>query len=144
MNILRQLVSHAVLLIMNTVDRSSAEEAQLLFIVFRFHCREAKELAPGSPHLCFFQPHLFSTAKPLSNSGYPQYMNAEILACDYRALRLYQSLCVVVLLFYVVSPAASQLLNLSIPLTSPSLVYTPFVCNATEVSLNPAVCEGGW
>ena len=71
-------------------------------------------------------------------------MNAEILVCDYRAFRLYQSLCVVVFLFYIVSPAASQLLNLSIPLTSSSLVYTPFLCNGTEVSLNPAVCEGGW
>ncbi|KAF8972719.1 hypothetical protein BDZ97DRAFT_1605360, partial [Flammula alnicola] len=34
--------------------------------------------------------------------------------------------------------------NLSIPVTSPQMVYTPFVCNSTTVLANPQSCAGAW
>ncbi|KAF8202346.1 hypothetical protein BJ912DRAFT_439058 [Pholiota molesta] len=37
-----------------------------------------------------------------------------------------------------------QFRNLSIPVTSPQIVYTPFVCNATTVKVNPQSCAGAW
>ncbi|PPQ86539.1 hypothetical protein CVT25_007197 [Psilocybe cyanescens] len=42
-------------------------------------------------------------------------------------------------------PTLSQeLRNLSIPVTSSQITYTPFVCNATTVSSNPQACAGAW
>jgi len=37
-----------------------------------------------------------------------------------------------------------QFRNLSIPVNSPQIVYTPFVCNATTVKVNPQSCAGAW
>ncbi|KAF8159292.1 hypothetical protein B0H34DRAFT_654947 [Crassisporium funariophilum] len=52
-------------------------------------------------------------------------------------------LCLV--LFYLVqASAAQQLRNVSIPITSPQIVYTPFVCNTTAVLANPQACAGAW
>uniref|UniRef100_A0A8H7XUJ2 Mid2 domain-containing protein n=2 Tax=Psilocybe cubensis TaxID=181762 RepID=A0A8H7XUJ2_PSICU len=49
------------------------------------------------------------------------------------------------LVLNVARPALSQeLQNLSIPLTSPQIIYTPFLCNATTVSNNPQGCAGAW
>ncbi|KAF9479569.1 hypothetical protein BDN70DRAFT_806792 [Pholiota conissans] len=39
---------------------------------------------------------------------------------------------------------AQQFLNLSIPVNSPQIVYTPFVCNSTTVKTNPQGCAGAW
>ncbi|KAF5316581.1 hypothetical protein D9619_006731 [Psilocybe cf. subviscida] len=35
-------------------------------------------------------------------------------------------------------------LNISIPLASPKIVYTPFLCNATQAIASPQICAGGW
>lgn len=40
--------------------------------------------------------------------------------------------------------AAQQLRNVSIPITSPQIVYTPFVCNASTVLADPQSCAGAW
>ncbi|KAF8909257.1 hypothetical protein CPB84DRAFT_1743849 [Gymnopilus junonius] len=46
---------------------------------------------------------------------------------------------------YLLQPALSQeLLNVSVPVTSSQITYTPFVCNATTVLANPQACAGAW
>lgn len=49
-----------------------------------------------------------------------------------------------ILLLCLPSGASSQFLNLSIPITSTQLVYTPFVCNSTVTQANPQSCSGAW
>ncbi|PPQ99243.1 hypothetical protein CVT26_014099 [Gymnopilus dilepis] len=45
----------------------------------------------------------------------------------------------------LVHPCSSQeLLNVTIPVTSSQITYTPFVCNATAVATNPESCAGAW
>lgn len=50
---------------------------------------------------------------------------------------------IVALLLHFALPAAAFLLDLDVPLMSPSFVYTPYSCNATDVD-PPAACQGGW
>ena len=48
------------------------------------------------------------------------------------------------LLLCLPSGANSQFLNLSIPLNSTQLIYTPFTCNSTVAQANPQSCSGAW
>ncbi|CAA7265166.1 unnamed protein product [Cyclocybe aegerita] len=63
-----------------------------------------------------------------------------VLACFFHRTVL----LALVLLQLVFIAAAQDRLNLSIPLNSTQIVYTPFLCNATEVLLNPQTCAGAW
>ncbi|KAF9528905.1 hypothetical protein CPB83DRAFT_853404 [Crepidotus variabilis] len=53
--------------------------------------------------------------------------------------------CFVVLLsLRIASAQEGSTQDVEIPLTSPSLVYTPFICNTTAVSINPSGCAVAW
>ncbi|KDR80894.1 hypothetical protein GALMADRAFT_1113777 [Galerina marginata CBS 339.88] len=54
------------------------------------------------------------------------------------------SLIILVVLAFVQPTISQELRNLSLPVTSSQIVYTPFVCNATTVSINPQACAGAW
>ncbi|KIM39657.1 hypothetical protein M413DRAFT_447121 [Hebeloma cylindrosporum] len=58
-------------------------------------------------------------------------------------LNLPPSLLVVAILFLHLA-SAQEFSDLSIPLTSSQIVYTPFVCNATTVLDKPQSCAGAW
>jgi hypothetical protein len=37
-----------------------------------------------------------------------------------------------------------QLQSMEIPVTSPQIIYTPFVCNASITLADPQLCSGAW
>ncbi|KAF4611122.1 hypothetical protein D9613_007176 [Agrocybe pediades] len=54
------------------------------------------------------------------------------------------SLIALICLCLIPSALSQEFLNVSIPLNSTQIVYTPFLCNATAVSTNPQRCAGAW
>ena len=54
---------------------------------------------------------------------------------------------VLLILFHLVNGAhvaVQQTQNISVPVTSSQLIYSPFVCNALITSADSKLCSGAW
>ncbi|KJA28216.1 hypothetical protein HYPSUDRAFT_809084 [Hypholoma sublateritium FD-334 SS-4] len=66
---------------------------------------------------------------------------AHSLVVHWLSLRIFS---LFLILLCLPSGTSGQFVNLSIPITSTQLVYTPFVCNSTVAQANPQSCSGAW
>lgn len=62
-------------------------------------------------------------------------------------IAIHRSLVFVIIFHFIhsVSAAAThQLQNITVPVTSPQITYTPFVCNTSTGLADPQPCTGAW
>lgn len=55
---------------------------------------------------------------------------------------------ILLIIFYFINGASAaaqwQLQNITVPVTSTQITYTPFVCNASTALTDPQPCAGAW